>query len=114
MVEKLMTDVYEDLAEKGEYLLRGRCAGNVSAAHTYEELTDLWVRSSVCCGGLGVSSEADGAKSLESKIVGMLDEDYLFPRLWAGNFSSAHAYEVKGRFRRDVYTAAEPRFVNES
>ena len=51
---------------------------------------------------------------VESKIVGMLDEDYLFPRLWAGNFSSAHAYEVKGRFRRDVYTAAEPRFVNES
>ena len=37
MVEKLTMDVYEDLAEKGEYLC-GRCAGNVSSAHTYEEL----------------------------------------------------------------------------
>ena len=34
---ELTVEVYEDLAKKGEYL-RGRCAGNVSAAHTYEEL----------------------------------------------------------------------------
>ena len=46
MVEKLMTDVYEDLAEKGEYL-RGQCAGNVSSAHTYR-LTDLWRLLSGC------------------------------------------------------------------
>ena len=43
---------------------------------------------------LGGSSEADGAKSLESKIAGMMDGSYLFPQLWAKNLSSSHACEI--------------------
>ena len=51
---------------------------------------------------------------VESKIVGMLDEDYLFPRLWAGNFSSAHAYDDIVGFTETFTWLAQPRFVNES
>ncbi len=95
-LRELTADVYDDLAEKGEYL-RGRLRDVISEMEAPMGVTGATSLFAIQCTSEAVrdyrSYDTNDSDLQDMVFIGMMNEGYLLSNRCAGNVSAAHSYE---------------------